>query len=233
MVLWSGGGVKNKNDRRLNTLELTHTAVNSNFFSFFNSVLQCKWCSGGQLDSGKQHMCFIQHDNSSNAEPKRAVLGVRNTHWWKQAEVFTFIKPRLYSQVSLLLSLVTLQRSSGLDETGPVVWHLALCLLLSSVIVGAVLIRGIKSSGKVSQHLRPPQVLWMLQAHGKISQMSCRVGFSAEFDLLKGVICINCWVSGCQVLTLSVCQVIRNTICVSSQPKAALGFNDKGIKLKI
>uniref|UniRef100_A0A3Q3VW68 Transporter n=1 Tax=Mola mola TaxID=94237 RepID=A0A3Q3VW68_MOLML len=38
---------------------------------------------------------------------------------------------------------------SGLDETGPVVWHLALCLLLSSVIVGAALIRGIKSSGKV------------------------------------------------------------------------------------
>ncbi|TDH14147.1 hypothetical protein EPR50_G00041390 [Perca flavescens] len=44
---------------------------------------------------------------------------------------------------------VVLQRSSGLDETGPVVWHLALCLLLSSMIVAAALIRGIKSSGKV------------------------------------------------------------------------------------
>uniref|UniRef100_A0A673BYT3 Transporter n=1 Tax=Sphaeramia orbicularis TaxID=375764 RepID=A0A673BYT3_9TELE len=44
---------------------------------------------------------------------------------------------------------VALQRSSGLDETGPVVWHLALCLLLSSIIVAAALIRGIKSSGKV------------------------------------------------------------------------------------
>ncbi|XP_008318391.1 sodium- and chloride-dependent neutral and basic amino acid transporter B(0+) [Cynoglossus semilaevis] len=44
---------------------------------------------------------------------------------------------------------VALQRSSGLDETGPVVWHLALCLLLSSIIVTAALIRGIKSSGKV------------------------------------------------------------------------------------
>ncbi|KAM7401916.1 hypothetical protein PAMP_017193 [Pampus punctatissimus] len=44
---------------------------------------------------------------------------------------------------------VTLQRSSGLDETGPIVWHLALCLLLSSIIVAAALIRGIKSSGKV------------------------------------------------------------------------------------
>ncbi|KAF0035095.1 hypothetical protein F2P81_012853 [Scophthalmus maximus] len=44
---------------------------------------------------------------------------------------------------------VVLQRSSGLDETGPVVWHLALCLLLSSILVAAALIRGIKSSGKV------------------------------------------------------------------------------------
>ncbi|XP_072238539.1 sodium- and chloride-dependent neutral and basic amino acid transporter B(0+) [Leuresthes tenuis] len=44
---------------------------------------------------------------------------------------------------------VALQRSGGLDETGPVVWHLALCLLLSSLIVAAALIRGIKSSGKV------------------------------------------------------------------------------------
>ncbi|XP_034389402.1 sodium- and chloride-dependent neutral and basic amino acid transporter B(0+) [Cyclopterus lumpus] len=44
---------------------------------------------------------------------------------------------------------VALQRSSGLDETGPVVWHLALCLLLSSIIIAAALIRGIKSSGKV------------------------------------------------------------------------------------
>ncbi|XP_023257804.1 sodium- and chloride-dependent neutral and basic amino acid transporter B(0+)-like, partial [Seriola lalandi dorsalis] len=37
--------------------------------------------------------------------------------------------------------LVALQRSSGLDETGPVVWHLALCLLLSSILVAAALIR--------------------------------------------------------------------------------------------
>ncbi|XP_068171434.1 sodium- and chloride-dependent neutral and basic amino acid transporter B(0+)-like [Antennarius striatus] len=44
---------------------------------------------------------------------------------------------------------VALQRSSGLDETGPVVWHLALCLLLSSILVAAALIKGIKSSGKV------------------------------------------------------------------------------------
>ncbi|XP_041801906.1 sodium- and chloride-dependent neutral and basic amino acid transporter B(0+)-like [Chelmon rostratus] len=44
---------------------------------------------------------------------------------------------------------VALQRSSGLDETGPVVWHLALCLLLSTMLAAAALIRGIKISGKV------------------------------------------------------------------------------------
>ncbi|XP_053723838.1 sodium- and chloride-dependent neutral and basic amino acid transporter B(0+)-like [Synchiropus splendidus] len=42
-----------------------------------------------------------------------------------------------------------LQRSSGLDETGPVVWHLALCSLLSVMIAATSLFKGIKSSGKV------------------------------------------------------------------------------------
>ncbi|XP_063793617.1 sodium- and chloride-dependent neutral and basic amino acid transporter B(0+)-like [Pseudophryne corroboree] len=44
---------------------------------------------------------------------------------------------------------VALRRSSGLDETGNVVWYLALCLLLSWIIIGAALFKGIKSSGKV------------------------------------------------------------------------------------
>ncbi|MEE6496598.1 hypothetical protein FKM82_002431 [Ascaphus truei] len=44
---------------------------------------------------------------------------------------------------------VTLRRSSGLAETGEVVWYLALCLLLAWIIVGAALFKGIKSSGKV------------------------------------------------------------------------------------
>ncbi|XP_075690506.1 sodium- and chloride-dependent neutral and basic amino acid transporter B(0+)-like [Rhinoderma darwinii] len=44
---------------------------------------------------------------------------------------------------------VTLRLSSGMDETGEVVWYLALCLLLAWIIVGASLFKGIKSSGKV------------------------------------------------------------------------------------
>ncbi|XP_055500159.1 sodium- and chloride-dependent neutral and basic amino acid transporter B(0+)-like [Leucoraja erinacea] len=44
---------------------------------------------------------------------------------------------------------VALRRSSSMDETGEIVWHLALCLLLAWLIVGATLSKGIKSSGKV------------------------------------------------------------------------------------
>ncbi|XP_078602411.1 sodium-dependent proline transporter-like isoform X2 [Branchiostoma floridae x Branchiostoma japonicum] len=42
-----------------------------------------------------------------------------------------------------------LQLSSGIDKMGTVRWDLALCLLLAWVIVGACLIKGVKSSGKV------------------------------------------------------------------------------------
>ncbi|XP_078067342.1 sodium- and chloride-dependent neutral and basic amino acid transporter B(0+)-like isoform X2 [Mustelus asterias] len=44
---------------------------------------------------------------------------------------------------------VALYRSSSMEETGEIVWYLALCLLLAWFIVGAALSNGIKSSGKV------------------------------------------------------------------------------------
>ncbi|XP_062842451.1 sodium- and chloride-dependent neutral and basic amino acid transporter B(0+) [Trichomycterus rosablanca] len=44
---------------------------------------------------------------------------------------------------------VALRRTSSIDETGPVVWHLALCLLLGWILIAAALFKGIKSSGKV------------------------------------------------------------------------------------
>ncbi|XP_053530161.1 sodium- and chloride-dependent neutral and basic amino acid transporter B(0+) isoform X2 [Ictalurus punctatus] len=44
---------------------------------------------------------------------------------------------------------VALQRTSSMDETGSVVWHLALCLLLGWILIAAALYKGIKSSGKV------------------------------------------------------------------------------------
>ncbi|XP_069752292.1 sodium- and chloride-dependent neutral and basic amino acid transporter B(0+)-like [Narcine bancroftii] len=42
-----------------------------------------------------------------------------------------------------------LRRTSSIDETGEIVWHLALCLLLAWLMTGAALCKGIKSSGKV------------------------------------------------------------------------------------
>ncbi|XP_038630775.1 sodium- and chloride-dependent neutral and basic amino acid transporter B(0+)-like isoform X2 [Scyliorhinus canicula] len=44
---------------------------------------------------------------------------------------------------------VVLRRTSSMDETGEIVWYLALYLLLARLIIGAVLSKGIKSSGKV------------------------------------------------------------------------------------
>ncbi|XP_072361177.1 sodium- and chloride-dependent neutral and basic amino acid transporter B(0+)-like isoform X2 [Scyliorhinus torazame] len=42
-----------------------------------------------------------------------------------------------------------LRRTNSIDETGEIVWDLALCLLLAWLIAGAALSKGIKSSGKV------------------------------------------------------------------------------------
>ncbi|NXH41688.1 S6A14 protein, partial [Dicaeum eximium] len=63
---------------------------------------------------------------------------------------------------------VTLQRSSGLDETGGVVWYLALCLLLAWIIAAAALFKGIKSSGKVVYFtaLFPYVILFILLVRG-------------------------------------------------------------------
>ncbi|XP_067852722.1 sodium- and chloride-dependent neutral and basic amino acid transporter B(0+)-like isoform X2 [Heptranchias perlo] len=44
---------------------------------------------------------------------------------------------------------VVLRRTSSMDETGEIVWYLALCLLLAWLIVATALSKGIKSSGKV------------------------------------------------------------------------------------
>ncbi|XP_072126473.1 sodium- and chloride-dependent neutral and basic amino acid transporter B(0+)-like isoform X1 [Mobula birostris] len=44
---------------------------------------------------------------------------------------------------------VVLRRSRSIEDTGKIVWYLALCLLLGWVIIGAALCKGIKSSGKV------------------------------------------------------------------------------------
>ncbi|XP_067903933.1 sodium- and chloride-dependent neutral and basic amino acid transporter B(0+)-like isoform X3 [Heterodontus francisci] len=44
---------------------------------------------------------------------------------------------------------VVLRHTSSIDETGEIVWYLALCLFLTWLLVGTALSKGIKSSGKV------------------------------------------------------------------------------------
>ena len=84
-----------------------------------------------------------------------------------------------------LFSQVVLQRSGGLNETGTVVWQLALCLLLSNIIIAAVLVKGIKSSGKVS--------LFQFNARYTSAQMTLlrqRRSTSLRRDLY---LCPICW----------------------------------------
>uniref|UniRef100_UPI00398F74E8 sodium- and chloride-dependent neutral and basic amino acid transporter B(0+)-like isoform X2 n=1 Tax=Pristiophorus japonicus TaxID=55135 RepID=UPI00398F74E8 len=54
-----------------------------------------------------------------------------------------------YETLFLKKSKVVLRRSKSINETGDVIWYLALCLLLAWLIVGMVLCKGIRSSGKV------------------------------------------------------------------------------------
>ncbi|XP_041946295.1 sodium- and chloride-dependent neutral and basic amino acid transporter B(0+) [Alosa sapidissima] len=65
-----------------------------------------------------------------------------------------------------------LWRTPSMDETGPVVWHLALCLLLGWLLVGAALFKGIKSSGKVVYFTAtfPYVVLLILLIQGAIQE---------------------------------------------------------------
>ncbi|XP_042355109.1 sodium- and chloride-dependent neutral and basic amino acid transporter B(0+)-like [Plectropomus leopardus] len=86
------------------------------------------------------------------------VSGVLVTNWTLQNSTCpsaNMITVTMQSPSEQYWDHVALQRSSGLDETGPVVWHLALCLLLSSILVAAALIKGIKSSGKVVYFTAP------------------------------------------------------------------------------
>ncbi|XP_042354401.1 sodium- and chloride-dependent neutral and basic amino acid transporter B(0+) [Plectropomus leopardus] len=98
--------------------------------------------------------CLNQADSNCSNTPivYCNVSGVLMTNWTLQNSTCpsaNMITVPVKSPSEQYWDHVALQRSSGLDETGPVVWHLALCLLLSSILVAAALIKGIKSSGKV------------------------------------------------------------------------------------
>ncbi|XP_053130153.1 sodium- and chloride-dependent neutral and basic amino acid transporter B(0+) [Hemicordylus capensis] len=85
-----------------------------------------------------------------------------------------------------------LKRSSGLDETGEVVWYLALCLLLSWLIVAVALFKGIKSSGKIVYFtaIFPYVILVILLVRGAtlegaLDGIQYYIGANSDFSKLK------------------------------------------------
>uniref|UniRef100_UPI0037E6FDFD sodium- and chloride-dependent neutral and basic amino acid transporter B(0+)-like n=1 Tax=Semicossyphus pulcher TaxID=241346 RepID=UPI0037E6FDFD len=98
--------------------------------------------------------CFSWADSKCGNKPLAYcnVSGVLVANWTQENNTCpssNIITVPVQSPSEQYWDRVALQRSSGLDETGPVVWHLALCMLLSSSFLAAALIKGIKSSGKV------------------------------------------------------------------------------------
>ncbi|KFO18385.1 Sodium- and chloride-dependent neutral and basic amino acid transporter B(0+) [Fukomys damarensis] len=116
---------------------------------------------------------------------------------WINANNFTCINGSEVYQPGQLPSeqywnKVALQRSRGIDETGEIVWYLALCLLLAWLIVGASLIKGIKSSGKVVYFtaIFPYAVLLILLIRGATLEgaskgISYYIGSQSNFTKLK------------------------------------------------
>ncbi|XP_029683126.1 sodium- and chloride-dependent neutral and basic amino acid transporter B(0+)-like [Takifugu rubripes] len=97
--------------------------------------------------------CFSWADANCSTTPAVScnVSGVLVANWTQENRTCPsadMITVPVQSPSEQYWDRVALQRSSGLDDTGPVVWHLALCLLLSSILVAVILTRGIKSSGK-------------------------------------------------------------------------------------
>uniref|UniRef100_A0A8C7MWZ9 Solute carrier family 6 member 14 n=1 Tax=Oncorhynchus kisutch TaxID=8019 RepID=A0A8C7MWZ9_ONCKI len=98
--------------------------------------------------------CFYWSNSNCSLTPRVSnwsvpVLTANMTLWENGTCPEGNISIPVHSPSEQYWDLVALQRSSSLDETGPVVWHLALCLLLGWLLIAAALYKGIKSSGKV------------------------------------------------------------------------------------
>ncbi|KAM3877893.1 sodium- and chloride-dependent neutral and basic amino acid transporter B(0+) [Diretmus argenteus] len=98
--------------------------------------------------------CFSWADSNCSLTPivKCNTTGLPVTNWTQEngtCPLSNIISVPVQSPSEQYWDHVVLQRSSGLDETGPVLWYLALCLLLCLMVIAAALLKGVKSSGKV------------------------------------------------------------------------------------
>ncbi|KAM4662369.1 sodium- and chloride-dependent neutral and basic amino acid transporter B(0+) [Discoglossus pictus] len=118
---------------------------------------------------------------------------------------------------------VALRQSSGLDETGEVVWYLALCLLLSWIIIGAALFKGIKSSGKVVYFtaIFPYVVLLILLVRGVTLEgaydgISFYIGSQSDFSKLSHA---NVWKDAATQIFFSLSTAWGGLVALSSYNK--------------
>ncbi|XP_069063617.1 sodium- and chloride-dependent neutral and basic amino acid transporter B(0+)-like [Pleurodeles waltl] len=117
-------------------------------FASFTKVLPWSHCFEGAEGVCSTHQTGICNVTSGSNSTDAMNLT------WVEANNETCINNRTALDNVTLLSKeywdkVVLHRSSGLDETGVILWPLALCLLLAWIMVAAALFKGIKSSGKV------------------------------------------------------------------------------------
>ncbi|VTJ87027.1 Hypothetical predicted protein, partial [Marmota monax] len=160
-------------------------------FASFQSELPWKNCSSWS-DSNCSRTPIVTHCNVSIHGTEMQV-----NMSWVHANNFTCINGSEVYQPGQLPSeqywnKVALQRSNGMDETGEIVWYLALCLLLAWIIVGAALFKGIKSSGKVVYFtaLFPYVVLLILLIRGATLEgaskgISYYIGAQSNFTKLS------------------------------------------------
>ncbi|KAG8448337.1 hypothetical protein GDO86_015431 [Hymenochirus boettgeri] len=136
-------------------------------FASFQSVLPWSGCfewADAKCSLSTRGFCNITLINNNTT--------TSNLTWVKENNLTCIANTTVFEDVELpskqYWEKVTLRLSSGLDETGEVVWYLALCLLLAWIIVGAALFKGIKSSGKVVYFtaLFPYAVLIILLVRG-------------------------------------------------------------------
>ncbi|XP_075690509.1 sodium- and chloride-dependent neutral and basic amino acid transporter B(0+)-like [Rhinoderma darwinii] len=112
-------------------------------FASFNSYLpwaECFHWADSRCRNGISGLCNVTLDNA---------LVTVNVSWVNDNNLSCIADNDTELPSKQYWEKVTLQQSGSLDETGHVVWYLALCLLLAWIITVASLSKGIKSSGKV------------------------------------------------------------------------------------
>ncbi|XP_067852720.1 sodium- and chloride-dependent neutral and basic amino acid transporter B(0+)-like [Heptranchias perlo] len=118
---------------------------------------------------------------------------------------------------------VVLRQTSSMDETGEIVWYLALCLLLTWLIVGTALSKGIKSSGKVVYFTAtfPYVVLTILlirgvSLEGAYKGIEYYIGSQSDFSKLADA---EVWKDAATQIFFSVSVGSGNLITLSSYNK--------------